>query len=76
MKRCIKTEDENGFFGPDRAVETDFRVSANLIYPVYEERIVLQINGNDAVLMSHQEARKMAIALLTAAQHVDREADA
>lgn len=74
MKRCIKTEDENGFFGPDRAVETDFRVSANLTYPVYEERIVLQINGNDAVLMSHQEARRMAVQLLLAAQEIDREA--
>ena len=55
-------------------METDFEVAADLTYPVYEERVVLKISGNDAVAMSHQEARRMAIALLTAAQHVDREA--
>ena len=55
-------------------METDFHVYADLSYPVYEERVVLKISGNDSVAMSHHEARKMAIALLTAAQHVDREA--
>lgn len=59
----------------DPSTDTDFEVVADLTYPVYEERIILKIFGNHAVAMSHQEARKMAIALLTAAQHVDREAE-
>jgi hypothetical protein len=64
MKRCVAKS-----YG--ERVETDFEVEADLTYPVYDERIVLRIDGNDNVAMSVQEARRVALALLTAAEHTE-----